>query len=102
MIEPVVIDDAIEIGTVQLLPYMIDTEGSTSIQFLNHKRYRMSDIKKLEERIKNLEYYTSLSVLETNTSNMFIPDNNGLNRFKSGIFCDNFTTFLAQETDARY
>ena len=100
MVEPVIIDDAIEIGTVQLLPYMLDTEGSTSIQFLNHKRYRMSDIKKLEDRIKNLEYYTSLSVLETNTSNMFIPDNNGLNRFKSGFFVDNFTTFQAQEDGA--
>ena len=100
MVEPVIIDDAIEIGTVELLPYMIDVESSTSIQFLNHKRYRMSDIKKLEERIKNLEYYTSLSVLETNTSNMFVADKNGLNRFKSGFFVDNFTTFLAQETGA--
>ena len=52
MIEPVVIDDAIEIGTVQLLPYMIDTEGSTSIQFLNHKRYRMSDIKNLKRELR--------------------------------------------------
>ena len=100
MVEPVIIDDAIEIGTIQLLPYMIDVEGSTSAQFLNHKRYRMSDIKKLEDRIKNLEYYTSLSVLETNTANMFVPDNNGLNRFKSGFFVDNFTTFQAQETGA--
>ena len=60
MVEPVIIDDAIEIGTAQLLPYMIDIEGSTSVQFLNHKRYRMTDIKKLEDRIKNLEYYLSL------------------------------------------
>ena len=60
----------------------------------------MTDIKKLEDRIKNLEYYTSLSVLETNTSNMFVPDNNGLNRYKSGFFVDNFTTFQAQEDGA--
>ena len=99
-VEPVIIDDAIEIASAELLPYMIDTEGSSSVQFLNHKRYRMSDIKKLEDRIKNLEYYTSLSVLETSTENMFIPDNNGLSRFKSGFFVDNFTTFQAQETGA--
>ena len=57
----------------------------------------MDDIGKLEQRIKNLEYYTSLSLLETNTSNFFIPDEEGLNRFKSGFFVDNFTSVLAQE-----
>ena len=57
----------------------------------------MDDIGKLEQRIKNLEYYTSLSLLETNTSNLFIPDEEGLNRFKSGFFVDNFTSVLAQE-----
>ena len=97
-VEPVVIDDAIEIATVELLPYMLDVSGGTSISFLNHKRYRMSDIKKLEDRIKNLEYYTNLSLLETDTANMFVPDKNGLNKFKSGFFVDNFTTFLPQET----
>jgi hypothetical protein len=58
----------------------------------------MIDIKQLENRIKNLEYYTSLSLLETNTTNLFIPDSAGLNRFKSGFFVDNFTSLLAQET----
>jgi hypothetical protein len=58
----------------------------------------MVDIKQLEDRIKNLEYYTSLSLLETNTANLFVPDSNGLNRFKSGFFVDNFTSILAQET----
>ena len=58
----------------------------------------MSDIKRLENRIKTLEYYTSLSLLEMNTSNLFVPDSSGVNRFKSGFFVDNFTSFLAQET----
>ena len=57
----------------------------------------MRDIGKLEDRIRNLEYYTSLSVLETETANLFVPDNAGLNKFKSGFFVDNFTSFLAQE-----
>ena len=97
MVEPVVVDDALEIASVQLRPYMMDPQSGTKIEFLNHKRYRMSDIKKLEERIKNLEYYTNLSLLETNTANLFIPDANGFNSFKSGFFVDNFTTFLPQE-----
>ena len=66
--------------------------------FINHKRYQMTDISKLEQRIKNLEYYTSLNQLETRTINQFIPDANGLNRFRSGIFVDNFTSLSSQNT----
>ena len=61
----------------------------------------MKDIKDLEDRIKNLEYYTSLSLLETDTSNMFIPDADGLNKFKSGFYVDNFTSIKTQETSFR-
>jgi len=95
--KPVSVDDALEIATVQLPPYLYLTSHA-SIQFLEHKRYLMSDIKKLENRIKNLEYYTSLSLLETNTANLFISDSNGLNKFKSGFFVDNFSSILTQET----
>ena len=89
-------DDSLELFTVQLPPYLYAVSDA-SIQFLEHKRYRMSDIRNLENRIKNLEYYTSLSLLETNTANLFVPDSNGLNRFKSGFFVDNFTSTLTQE-----
>ena len=58
----------------------------------------MKDIKSLEDRIKNLEYYTSLSMLETKTSSLFVADADGLNKFKSGFFVDNFTTLKPQET----
>ena len=94
---PVSVDDALEIATITLPPYLYSTTQA-SLQFLDHKRYRMVDIKQLEDRIKNLEYYTSLSLLETNTANLFVPDSNGLNRFKSGFFVDNFSSILAQET----
>jgi hypothetical protein len=91
------VDDALEMATISLPPYLYSTSQAT-LQFLEHKRYRMVDIKQLENRIKNLEYYTSLSLLETNTANLFVPDSSGLNRFKSGFFVDNFTSLLAQET----
>jgi hypothetical protein len=94
---PVSVDDALEMATISLPPYLYSTSQAT-LQFLEHKRYRMVDIKQLENRIKNLEYYTSLSLLETNTANLFVPDSSGLNRFKSGFFVDNFTSLLAQET----
>jgi hypothetical protein len=94
---PVSVDDALEIATITHPAYLYSTTQS-SIRFLEHKRYRMVDIKKLENRIKSLEYYTTLSLLETNTSMLFVPDSSGLNRFKSGFFVDNFTSSSAQET----
>jgi len=94
--KPISADDALEIATVTLPPYLFDI-SQASIQFLNHKRYRMVDIKNLEERIKNLEYYTSLSILESSTANLSITDSDGLDRFKSGFFVDNFATVVSQE-----
>ncbi len=92
------VDDAIEIASVMLHPFLYQPRQA-EIDFLKYKRYKMSDIKDLEDRIKNLEYYTSLSMLETQTSNLFVPDADGLNKFKSGFFVDNFTTLRPQETD---
>jgi len=97
--KPVPVDEALEIATIKLSPYLY-SPSQASIDFLEHKRYRMVDIKQLENRIRNLEYYTSLSLLETNTANLFVPDADGLNRFKSGFLVDNFTSFLTQENGA--
>ena len=94
---PTGVDDAIEIASIVLPPYLFSPKQA-SIDFLKYKRYRMQDIKELEERIKNLEYYTSLSMLETQTSNLFVADADGLNKFKSGFFVDNFTSLKPQET----
>jgi len=99
--KPVSVDDCLEIATVTLPPYLYNTSDAI-IEFLDHKRYQMVDIKNLENRIKNLEYYTTLSLLEANTASLFVSDNNGLNRFKSGFFVDNFTTLRAQEDGILY
>ena len=96
--KPVVVDDALEIATIQHPPYLYNKEQAV-LEFLEHKRYRMVDIKQLDNRIKNLEYYTSLSLLETNTANLFVSDQDGLNRFKSGFFVDNFNSFKPQDTN---
>ena len=98
---PVNIDGAIEIARVDL-PAYLHYPSQASLNFMEHKRYRMSDIRNLEKRIQNLEYYTSLSLLEANTANMFIPDSKGLNRFKSGFFVDNFTSVTSQENNLPY
>ena len=82
-------DDALEIATITLPPYLYSV-SQASIQFLEHKRYRMIDIKQLENRIKNLEYYTTLTLLELDTAVFSIKDSFGLDRYKNGFIVDSF------------
>ena len=92
---PEEISGAMNIANIYLPPYLYKTSDA-KVKFIQYKRYQMSDIAKIEQRIKNLEYYTSLNTVESEALNKFIPDANGLNRFKSGIFVDNFTTIEPQ------
>jgi hypothetical protein len=99
--QPVGVDDALKISTVTIPPYLYNI-NDISISFLDYKRYKMSDINRLEKRISSLEYYTSLSLLEANTASLFVPDSAGFNKFKAGFFVDNFTNFLSQTTLVGY
>ena len=50
----------------------------------------MRDIGKLEDRIENLEELTSLSLFELDTKTLQVQDADGLSRFKTGFFVDDF------------
>ena len=89
------IEESLEVATITLPAYLCDA-SQVSISANRHPRYTMSNIKDLEERIKNLEFYTSLTLLETDTENLYIRDVNGLNRFKSGFFVDDFSSTRSQ------
>ncbi len=99
---PEPIENALEIATVFIPPYLCNAQGA-SVTLTEHKRYQMKDIARLENRIKNLEYYTTLSLLEKDTSTLTIKDANGIDRFKSGLFVDNFktTTFQIKQTEVK-
>ena len=76
--------------TLYLNPYTLSTED-LSIKKIDNKRYTMRDIGKLEKRIENVEYYTQLSLLETQAQSLQIQDAEGFDRFKNGFIVDNFT-----------
>ena len=99
---PEPIENALEVATAIIPPYLCNTKGA-AITLTEHKRYQMKDIARLENRIKNLEYYTTLSLLEKDTSTLSIKDANGIDRFKSGLFVDNFktTTFQIKQTEIK-
>ena len=63
---------------------------SCATRKVSNRRYTMRDIGILDQRIKNLEYYTALTLLEKDALNLKILDANGLDRFKNGIFVDTF------------
>ena len=84
------IEHALEIGSFEL-PAYVRNANQIQVRTTQHKRYRMKDISSLDSRLKNVEYYTSLSLLETDTKNLTLRDaDTGLDRFKCGFFVDNF------------
>ena len=88
---PILSDNSFEIGSFTLLPYAYNASKDIQFNKTKHKRYQMKDIGRLESRIKNIEFYTQLSLLESETQNLSIKDPiTGLDRFKNGIFVDNF------------
>lgn len=68
-----------------------------TVQKRENKRYTMKDIGDIESRVKRIEYYTTLSSLETDAKDFLITDASGNNRFKNGIFADNFQDFAGSE-----
>lgn len=85
------IKNAMKMLTIEMPAYVRSLDDIIFTRFTN-KRYTMKDIGKLEQRLSNVEYYTQLSLLESETANSFISDANGLNRLKNGFLVDNFTS----------
>jgi Domain of unknown function (DUF4815) len=80
--------------------YDLAIQSATS----QNRRYTMKDIKSLDTRITNLEYYTSLSLLEQSAASLQIKTTStGQTRFQNGIFVDPFTGFdLSNTLDPQY
>jgi hypothetical protein len=75
-----------------LVPAYTLTPDEVEATLVDNKRYTMRDIGKLEKRIDNIEYYTSLSLLESEATNRDIIDSAGLARPKAGFVVDSFNT----------
>ena len=56
----------------------------------NNRRYTMKDLRGIEERLKNAEYYSSLNALEASVKNKQLFNSSGFDRFKNGFFVENF------------
>ena len=88
-IAPSDIELGMTVATLELPAYLYDTDN-IKITVVDNRRYTMRDIGKIEDRVENLETITSLSLLELDTKTFQIQDADGLSRFKSGFFVDDF------------
>jgi hypothetical protein len=72
------------------------------IEIEQPRRYSMEDIGNLERRIKDLEYYVSLTVLELGIKDLRIPSSvsPNINRFKFGFFADSFDSLQFTDVDS--
>jgi|TARA_R110000822_G_scaffold35982_2_gene101290 hypothetical protein len=81
---------SMEIYRIRLNPFTLDSTD-LSFSLIENKRYTMRDIGKIDKRIDDLEEAVSLSLLEMDTKNIQVFDENGNPRTKSGFTADNFS-----------
>ena len=99
-------DGSLVIANLSLDPYTAYVPGegniglttNLSVNKVLHKRWVKSDITDLENRVNNLEYYTSLSLLESTAASSQIPDVNNITRPNYGILVDDFSSFATVDT----
>ena len=87
--QPETPDNAMLLYVLEVPAYTYSVRDIEPI-YIDNRRYTMRDIGELEGRIKNLEYYTSLSLLEREANDKQIIDGDR-NRFKNGILVDSFS-----------
>ena len=94
-LNPVIPRDTQDTMNLYLLtePAYVANTSDITVTYFNNRRYTMKDIGALDTRIGNLEYYTSLSLLEQDAINMQDSTTTfsaNLQRFKNGIVVDSF------------
>jgi hypothetical protein len=95
---PKLSDDAMLLYNIYVPAYTANV-SEIGLEYVENKRYTMKDIGNLEKRIENLEYYTSLNVLELQAKNeTVLYEDNVLEKEKYGIIADDFSDFSVVDT----
>lgn len=90
-IEPNTPQDTMALFILKQKAYVFDVNEDIEVIEIDNRRYTMRDIGRIENRVKNLEYYTSLNLLEQDTQALQIKDSLGFDKFKNGFIVDNFS-----------
>ena len=96
--EPDDLKDGMLLATMSHKPYGFDPETDLVITRSDNRRYTMRDIGGIERRLDQVEYYTSLNMLESDTFNTKIIDSDGKDRLKNGFIVDDFSDHSKSQT----
>ena len=86
------------LANVQMEAFTIN-DSDIRLKPLENKMYSMRDIGEIAEKVDTLEEIATLSLLETNLSNLDVLDAAGNDRTKAGFLVDNFSDQLASSFD---
>jgi hypothetical protein len=99
-ITPSTPDNSMALATLNITPYpslspvyaaqLGKTDMASTSRKTSFVRSTMRDIAVIKDRVASLEYYSRLNLLEKQAADMNVLDENGLDRFKNGIFVDTF------------
>lgn len=89
-VEPADVPNTLTLFTIKYNAYTY-TKSDVIVRPTNLRRYTMKDIGLLDKRLNNIEYYTSLSLLESQVTGQDVVDSTGENiLFKNGYLVDSF------------
>ena len=91
-VPPADLSDAMTLATIIIPPYTSDVK-QIQMRITSNRRYTMRDIGVMDQRLGNVEYYTSMNALESRVLNSTQYSPTGTELFKSGFLADNFESF---------
>jgi len=106
-VPPSPVQSGITLALVMIPPYpslTIDNPdiplgyNTVSLTFNSLKRYTMADIGNLDAQIQQLQYYSTLSLLEASAQNLLLTNQSGINRFQNGFLADPMQDFSIANT----
>jgi hypothetical protein len=87
---PQVRDDILVLAKIFIAPNPLIPAMSFKYEVEKYKRYTMKDIGQIDNRLKKVEDYVAFTLLEKQTADINIKDENGLDRYKNGFVTDSF------------
>jgi len=87
---PEIVDNSMLLAILGHQEYGFDPTIDGRLFKENIRRYTMKDVGTLDRRVQNIEYYTTLTLLEQDTNSLTIQDENGNDKFKNGYVVDSF------------
>jgi hypothetical protein len=81
--------DAMTLATLRIPAYTFNS-SDVKLDYVSRRRYTMKDIGQIDQRLKSVEYYTALSLLEKEVLAASVLDTNNTALFKNGYLVDSF------------